>query len=318
MGFEGIEYVWLNGALVRWDDATMHVATHALHYGTGVFEGIRCYDGLDGPAVFRLPEHMDRLFASAAVYNYVHEYTREQLIDATLEVIAANKLRNCYIRPIVWSGTDNLGIRVDCPIEVAILAWADMGHVRPEAKALGVRLTLSPYHKIHTSMLPSTAKACGQYIGSRLAVREAMSRGFDEALMTNSDGTIAEGAVENLFLVNAGRLVTNDARSSILMGITRDAVLGLAGDLGIEAEIRAMTLDDLRSADEAFLTGTACEVTGIRELDGLPIGSGRIGPITARIQEAFSAATTGSTGSRAEWRMPVPGFKQAAAGSAIA
>lgn len=315
MGFEGVDYVWMNGSLVRWTDATTHVSAHALHYGTGVFEGIRSYDGPDGPAVFRLPEHIDRLFASAATYNLLHEYTRDQLIDATLQVVAANGMRSSYIRPIVWSGSEHLGVRADSPIEVAVLALPDMGHVNARTKANGVRATLSPYRKIHTSMIPSTAKACGQYLNSRLAIREAMLRGYDCALLLNADGTIAEGAVENLFVVHGGRFITNDAKSSILMGITRDAVFGLAADLGIDVEVRAMTPDDLRNADEAFFTGTASEITPIREFDDLPIGTGGRGPLTTQLQEAFDAATTGTSSTRAEWRTRVPGLLHATAGS---
>lgn len=315
VGFEGVEYVWLNGRIVPWKDATTHVSAHALHYGTGVFEGIRSYDGPSGPAVFRLPEHIDRLFASAAAYNLLHPFSPQQLIDATVEVVAANGMRNAYIRPLVWSGSEHLGIRVDSPIDVAILALADMGHVNAVTKENGVRVTLSPYRKIHTSMIPSTAKACGQYLNSRLAIREAMARGFDSALLLNTDGTVAEGAVENLFVVRDGRFITNDARSSILMGITRDAVLGLAEDLGIETEVRALTPQDLWEADEAFFTGTASEITPIREFDDRPIGAGGRGPLTKRVQDAFDAATTGTSPTRAAWRTPVKGLAATAAAS---
>lgn len=313
MGFEGVDYVWLNGNLVPWTDATTHVSAHALHYGTGVFEGIRSYDGPSGSNVFRLPEHIDRLFASAAAYNLVHAFSPQQIIDATIEVLAANRMRASYIRPIVWSGSEHLGVRVDSPIEVAVLALPDMGHVNSTTKTEGVRATLSPYRKIHTSMIPSTAKACGQYLNSRLAIREAMGRGFHSALLLNADGTIAEGAVENLFVVRDGRFITNDERSSILMGITRDAVLGLAADLGIETEIRAMTPEDLWGADEAFFTGTASEITPIREFDDRPIGAGGRGPLTMRLQEAFDAATTGTSPERVGWRTPVKGLDRAVA-----
>src|SRR5882724_2850935 len=281
MSFEQSKWVWMNGELVQWANATVHVSVHGLHYGSGVFEGLRCYETVDGPAVFRLEAHLERLFASAQVYGIEIAYSLDELAAAVRSLIERNEFRSCYIRPICFYGSDGLGLHPrNCPVEVVILAWPWAPYLGSEGLENGVRVTVSPWLKFHSQMLPTTAKACGQYLNSILAVRDAVARGFDEALLLDTDGHIAEGSGENLFLVRDGRLVTNDERHSILLGITREVVMQIARDLGYRVETRALRLDDLLNADEAFFTGTAAEVTPIREVDGVPINDGRRGPVT--------------------------------------
>jgi branched-chain amino acid aminotransferase len=294
MSFEQAKTVWMNGELVPWLRANFHVSAHALHYGSGVFEGIRCYETSRGPAVFRLDEHMQRFFASAKVYGMDIPYTPRELGAAVCQTIEANGFRHCYVRPIAFFGSGSLGLDPrKCPLEVAVLAWPWPAFLAKGALESGVRVTVSPWQKFHSRMMPATAKACGQYLNSILAVRDATGRGFDEALLLDSDGGVAEGSGENVFCVRDGVLTTNDERHSILMGITRDAVLEIARDLGIPVRTSTLTLEDVMLADEAFFTGTAAEVTPIRELDGMPVGAGCPGPITKAIQRAFFDITAG-------------------------
>ncbi len=294
MTFELTKWVWMNGACVRWDEATVHVSAHALHYGSGVFEGVRCYETEDGPAAFRLDAHLERLYASAAAYQMEIPYTPRELEEAISEVIRLNDFRGCYVRPICFYGSHTLGVHPrECPVEVVILTWPWAAYLGDEGLETGVRVTVSPWIKFHSRMMPTTAKACGQYLNSILAVRDATSRGFAEALLLDAEGRLAEGSGENLFVVKDGRLRTNDERHSILLGITRDAVIHIARDLGYAIETGPLQLEDITAADEAFFTGTAAEVTPIREVDGQVIGGGRRGPITEQIQSAFFDATAG-------------------------
>lgn len=294
MPFEQTKWVWMNGNCVPWANATVHVSAHALHYGSGVFEGIRCYETGDGPAIFRLDAHLERLYASAEAHGIEIPYTPEELADATCEMIQRNYFNSCYVRPICYFGSDSLSLHPrDCPVEVVILAWPWAPYLGAEGLAKGVRVTVSPWLKFSARMMPTTAKACGQYVNSTLAVRDAFQRGYDEALLLDVDGHLAEGSGENLFIVRDRRLLTNDERHSILMGVTRDAVMRIAGDLGYQVETAALGLEDLLQADEAFFTGTAAEVTPIREVDGTLIGGGSPGPVTQQIQEVFFAATAG-------------------------
>src|SRR5262244_336959 len=252
----------MNGQVVRWQAATLHVSSHALHYGSGVFEGIRCYETAQGPALFRLWDHLDRLYASAAVYELKIPYSREQLAEAVCEIVRRNGFTNCYVRPICFLGSSSLGVHPrNCPLETALLAWPWEAYLGAEGLERGVRITVSPWQKFHSRMMPTTAKACGQYLNSMLAVRDAVARGFDEAILLDKDGCIAEGSGENLFLVVDGKVVTNDERHSILLGITRDAVIRIAADVGYEVIVRAIRLEEMLKADEAFFTGTAAEVT---------------------------------------------------------
>ncbi len=305
MSFDQTKWVWKNGQIVAWEKAAIHPSAHALHYGTGVFEGIRCYETPEGAAVFRLPEHLDRLYASAQVYGIEVPHKREELAEAICETIRRNEFATCYIRPICFSDSRDLGIRASCPTSVVILAWPWASHFDAEKLRTGARVTVSRWVKFHSSMMPTTSKACGQYLNSLLAVKEAESRGFDEALLLDLHGNIAEGAVENIFLVTKGVLRTNDERSSILPGITRASVIEIARSLGLTVEIGVLSLADLLRADEAFFTGTATEVMPIRDVDGTKIGCGERGRITTRLQQSFFAATSGRAPQFSHWLYPV-------------
>lgn len=312
MSFENVQYVWKNGCCIPWQEATVHVSAHALHYGSGVFEGIRCYDTSEGPAAFRLDSHLDRLYASAAAYRMEIPYSREELAQAVAEIVARNGFTNCYIRPICYRGTSSLGVHPrNCPMEVVVLAWPWGKYLGEESAETGARITVSPWRKFHSQMMPAVAKACGQYLNSILAVQDAAERGFDEALLLNVDGNIAEGSGENIFVVQDGKLLTNGEADSILLGITRDCVLRFAHDLGWKVETRSLSLDYLLHSEEAFFTGTAAEVVPISEVDGQPIGSGRRGPMTRKIQELFSAATSGRDIRYRDWLHPIQSRKEA-------
>lgn len=311
MSFENIEWIWKNGEFVSWADAVFHVSSHALHYGSGVFEGIRCYKTGRGAAVFRLPEHLERFYESAAVYNIKIPYTAEQLTDAVCELISRNNLESCYIRPISFFGSGSLGLYPGkCSVETAIMAWGWSAYLGAEGLEKGVRITVSPWRKFHSSMMPTTAKACGQYLNSILAVSDAFERGFDEAILLDINGRLAEGSGENLFVVKDGKLFTNNATDSILMGITRDAAIQIARELGFSVETKSLELEDLLTADEAFFTGTAAEITPIREIDGKIIGTGKRGEITEKIQKTFFDAVAGRDSRFSKWLHPV---KQTAA-----
>jgi branched-chain amino acid aminotransferase len=306
MSFEQSKFVWMNGSIVPWEKATFHVSAHALHYGSGVFEGIRCYDTANGPAIFRLREHLERLFASAKFYEMKIPYTLEQLDAACREVVRKNGFRACYVRPICFFGSSALSVHPrNCPVETAIFAWPWGAYLGAKGEEHGARICVSPWRKFHPSMMPTMAKACGQYINSILAVQDAVRRGYDEALLLDKDGGIAEGSGENLFIVKNGGILTNDERHSILFGVTRDAVIQIARDLNIPVETRAMTLEELEDADEAFFSGTAVEVTPIEQLDDKKIGRAVPGPVTRKIRDAFRAATSGGDTRYAHWLRPV-------------
>ena len=300
MGFTPTEKIWFNGKLVAWDDAKVHVLTHALHYGTGVFEGMRCYATPEGPAVFRLDAHLERMFKSAGLYELTIPYSQDALAEATLDVIRANKLDSAYIRPIAFFGAATLSVwTTECPVEVAIAAFPTGQYLAGADK--GVRVTVSSIRKFDNAAIPAWGKACGQYINSVRAVQEAQRRGFDEALLLNSHGQLAEGSGENLFLVRNGELVTNDVDASILMGVTRASILEIATDLGIPKRIAPISVEDILDADELFFTGTAVEVTAIREVDGHVISKGKPGPVTSRIQDTFYQAVRGELPQYRRW-----------------
>lgn len=304
MAFEKTKWVWHNGQNIPFEQATIHSTTFGLHYGTGVFEGIRAYDTANGPAIFRLQEHLDRLYASAQVYDLNIAYTSEQLTQAICDNITANGFTNCYIRPTAFFDAGGLGIRVRTPVSVNILTWEWPSDFAAKQRD-GMRLTLSPWRKFHQTMMPTTAKATGQYLNSILAVREAAQRGYDEALLLNAEGNVAEGAVENVFIIKDGKLKTNDERSSILLGITRLSAMQIAQHLGIEVEVGTLSLDEVLNADEMFLTGTAIEITPVREIDGKPIGNGARGPITEKIQQAYFDIVRGRKPEFLHWLTPV-------------
>jgi len=300
MGYTPTEKIWFNGKLVAWDDARVHVLAHGLQYGTGVFEGMKSYPTADGPAIFRLDAHLERFYKSAELYDLTIPYPMQALTDASLDVIRVNKLEAAYMRPVAFFDAGTLSVWTkECPVTVAIAAV-------PTAKYLanadaGVKVTVSPVRKFDNSAMPAWAKACGQYINSARAVNEAQRRGFDEALLLNSKGMVAEGSGENLFVVRNGAIQTNDKDASILMGVTRSSVLEIARDLGIQSRVADISVDDLKTADELFFSGTAVEVTAIREVDGHVVGDGKPGPVTRRIQETFNQAVRGELPQYRRW-----------------
>jgi branched-chain amino acid aminotransferase len=300
MGFTPTEKIWFNGHLVPWGDAKVHVLAHGLQYGTGVFEGMKSYPTADGPAIFRLDAHMERFYKSAELYDLAIPYSQDTLAEASLEVVRANKLEASYLRPVAFFDAGTLSVWTkECPVTVAIAA-VPTGKYLENADA-GVRVTVSPIRKFDNSAIPAWAKACGQYINSARAVNDAQRRGFDEALLLNSQGLVAEGSGENLFVVKNGAIVTNDKDASILMGVTRASVLEIAKDLGIEATVAPISVEDVLGADELFFTGTAVEVTGIREVDGRVISGGKPGPVTRRIQDTFNQAVRGQLPQYRRW-----------------
>lgn len=309
MSFENIEWIWKNGEIIPWKDATVHVSAHGLHYGSGVFEGIRCYEAESGPALFRVREHYERFHASASIYGFEIPYSIEELTDATCELISRNEFKSCYVRPICFMGSGSLGVFPrNCSSEVSIMAWAWGAYLGAEGLEKGIRVTVSPWRKFHSSMMPTTAKACGQYLNSILAVSDAFARGFDEALLLDVDGRLAEGSGENLFVIKDGVIYTNKADDSILMGITRSAAIEIAKAEGFEIEAKSLELDDLLNADEAFFTGTAAEITPIREVDERVIGAGRRGAVTEKIQTVFFDAVNGRDTRFEKWLTPVEEF----------
>jgi len=285
--FVKADLIWYNGAFVPWDDARLHVMAHGLHYGTGVFEGIRSYATDDGPAVFRLDDHIARLFASAALYELGIPYSAAELTAATLELLKRNRLARTYIRPIAFFDAHSLTLWPrECPVSVAIAAMP-LGAYLGEGLTKGVRVCISSVRRFDASAIPTTGKACGQYVNSVRAVQEALRRGFDEAIFLNQRGEVAEGSGENLFVIKGGAIVTNGEEADILPGITRASVLELASTLGIPTTVRPIAVADLTSADELFFTGTAAEVTPVVNVDGRPVGAGTPGPVTLRLQQAF-------------------------------
>ena len=304
--FTPVKSIWKDGALVPWDAAQTHVSAHALQYGTGVFEGLRAYDTAAGPAIFRLEDHMRRLAASAAHYELTLPFSTEQLCAGALDVVRANGLTAAYLRPLAFFDSYSFAVwPKDCPITVAIIAVP--GRVYIDGADRGVRVTVSTVRRIDASVLPPQVKACGQYTNSVLAVQDAMRRGFEEAILLNNKGDVAEGSGANLFLVKGGKLITNDREASILMGITRDSVLTIARDLGIPVEIRPLSVSDLRGADELFFSGTAVEVMPIRQVDDRTIGDGAPGPVTRRIRSVYQDAVHGRLDQYRQWLAPVSG-----------
>ncbi|HZP39936.1 MAG TPA: branched-chain amino acid transaminase [Candidatus Binatia bacterium] len=295
------ERIWFDGALVPWDAAQVHVLTHTLHYGLGVFEGIRCYACDDGrSAVFRLREHIDRLYGSAHVLDLPIPYPRERLVDACLETVRANRLRECYIRPIAFMGDGEMGVAARTPTRVAIAAWPWGAYLGDEGLAQGIRVKTSSFQRFHPNTLLTKAKAVGHYVNSILAAREARAAGYDEALLLDVDGYVSEASGENVFIVADG-VVKTTPLPTVLGGITRQAILRLLADLGTMVREERFTRDEVYLADEAFFTGTAAEVTPIRELDDRRIGAGRPGPVTRGLQELFFAIVKGRDARYASW-----------------
>jgi branched-chain amino acid aminotransferase len=295
-------FIWKDGKLVPWREATTHVLTHTLHYGMGVFEGVRAYKQPDGgAAIFRLQDHTRRFFDSAKIFLMDIPYSEAQINDAQRETVRANKLDSCYLRPLAFYGSEKMGVAArGNTVHVAIAAWPWGAYLGEEGLTRGIRVKTSSFSRHHVNVTMCRAKASGNYVNSILANQEATMNGYDEALLLDVNGYVAEGAGENLFIIKDGVLIEPEVTSG-LMGITRRSVIKLAEDLGIPFHSRLMTRDDVYLADEAFFTGTAAEVTPIRELDDRPIGAGTRGPITERLQSAFFDVINGRNAKYANW-----------------
>ena len=297
-------YIWFNGKLVAWEKATVHVLSHALHYGSSVFEGVRAYTTPRGVAIFRLADHTRRLFDSAKVYRIQVPYTPEQINAACRETVAVNSLgKGAYIRPVVFRGYGEIGVapKIEPPVDVAIAAWEWGKYLGAESEAEGVDVCVSSWQRAAPNTLPAMAKAGGNYLSSQLISLEAKRLGFAEGIGLAVDGTVSEGAGENLFVVRDGVLLTPGLAHSVLGGITRDTVMRLAKELGLEVRETSVPREMLYLADELFFTGTAAEVTPIRSVDRLPVGNGRRGPITESIQKAFFGLFNGQTADKWGW-----------------
>jgi len=289
-----VEKIWMDGELVDWRNATVHVLSHALHYGSAVFEGIRAYETSRGAAVWHLDEHLRRLERSAKLYHMDLPYSREALVEATKEVIRANDLKACYIRPIAFRGYGEMGVNpLNAPVNVTIAVWPWGAYLGEDALEQGVRIKISSWRRNSQNSLPAGAKASGQYINSVLAKVESLKAGYDEAIMLNEAGTITDGSGENVFVVRDGILTTPPTSAGCLDGITRNTVITLARDLGYTVKEENLVRTDLYNADECFFSGTAAELTPIREVDDRVVGEGHRGPVTKELQGAFFAATKG-------------------------
>ena len=294
--------IWMDGALVDWRDAKVHVLTHTLHYGCGAFEGVRAYETPAGTAVFRLREHTERLFNSAKILRMKIPFTVEQVMDAQCEVLRANGLKSGYIRPLTWIGSEKLGVSPKgCKVHLMVAAWAWGAYLGEEGMARGIRVKTSSYTRHHVNITMTQAKAVSNYTNSILANMEALDDGYDEALLLDASGFVSEGAGENLFVVKKGVVYTPDLSAGALNGITRDTIFAICQDLGLKLVEKRITRDEIYIADECFFTGTAAEVTPIRELDRIAIGAGARGPITEKIQSAFFDIVGGRNAKYAEW-----------------
>jgi branched-chain amino acid aminotransferase len=294
------ETIWMDGKLVPWDEARVHVLTHSLHYGSGVFEGIRAYPTKKGPAIFRLTEHIARLYRSAKIYTIEIPYTAETLIDACKETVRASGLPECYVRPLVYLGYGEMGLNpLPCPVNVSIAVWPWGAYLGDEGMQHGVRMKISSWRRHDPNIIPPAAKGTGQYINSQLAKVEAIKAGYDEAIMLNPQGFVAEASGENIFIARDGELITPPLSAGALVGITRDSVMRIARDLGVGVHEADLVRTDLYTADEVFVCGTAAEITPVREIDDRLVGEP--GPLTKKIQEVFHAAVRGEVEQYADW-----------------
>ncbi len=304
---EQSEFIWMNGEFVPWEDAQVHVLTHALHYGTSVFEGVRCYDTEIGPAIFRHQDHIDRLYRSAQAYFMDIPFTPEQIRTATLDLISRNKLRSCYIRPIAYRGYGSMGLfplTIDVDLTIAVWEWGL--YLGEEGKTNGIRAKISSWRRISPETLIPYAKAGGQYLNSILAKVEAHNAGYDEALLLDHVGNVCEGTGENIFVIRDGVIYTPPMTSSILEGISRASIIKIAADMGHEVVVREIAADELPLADEIFLTGTAAEMVPVRELDDRPVGTGKPGEITKALLAVYEDALYGRDERYRDWLDPVP------------
>jgi branched-chain amino acid aminotransferase len=293
--------IWMDGKLVDWDHATVHVLTHTLHYGLGIFEGIRCYQTRQGPAIYRLDEHVARLFNSARIFLMDIPYTQSEIREAIIKTVRANRMKECYIRPLVYIGSGAMGLYPKGnPVSVSIAVWSWGAYLGDEGLKNGIKVKTSSFIRNHVNANMTRGKVCGYYVNSQLAKKEAISCGYDEALLLDTEGYVSEGSGENVFIVRNGVLKTTPL-TSILEGITRDSIMEIAKDEGIDVREERFTRDELYIADEAFFTGTAAEVTPIRELDGRVIGQGKPGRITRKLQTIFFDIVTGRNKKYKSW-----------------
>lgn len=300
MSLPMVDKIWMDGQLLDWDDCRVHVLSHALHYGSGVFEGIRCYETADGPAVFRLTDHMVRLHRSAKILRMDLDYTVEQLVDATKDCIRANGVKECYVRPLAFRGYGVMGLNpLPAPINVLIAIWPWDSYLGDEGMKHGVTMGISSWRQRGVNSMPPSAKTTGNYVNSSLAKVEALDHGYDEAIMLNEAGHVCEGTGENLFIVQDGVLYTPPVSDGILDGITRASVMKIAEDFGIACRERSLVRTDLYLADEVFVTGTAAEVVPVRAVDGREIGDP--GPVTKMLQQTYLKAVRGEVPAYEEW-----------------
>lgn len=303
--FASVRWVWKNGQLVEFEKATVHVLSHALHYGSGVFEGIRCYKTPSGPAVFRLEEHLDRLIYSAKVYRMEVPWSKQELADAIADTIRANELDSCYIRPLVFRGFGTMGVNpLRCPVEAVIAVWP-WGKYLGEEAANGVDVCVSSWRRATPDTLPAVAKATGNYLNAQLIKMEAITNGFVEGIALDARGYVSEGSGENVFLVKDGTLYTPPMAASLLQGITRDTILSIARDSGLPVREEMIPRGMLYTCDELFMTGTAAEVTPVKSVDRYTVGKGRVGEVTRRIMAEFEGIVTGEIEDRYGWLFPV-------------
>ncbi|BAW30790.1 MAG TPA: branched-chain-amino-acid transaminase [Methanothermobacter sp.] len=294
--------IWFNSQFVDWDKAKVHVLSHVIHYGSSVFEGIRCYKNREGSAIFRLEDHIRRLFDSAKIYMMEIPYSEEEICEAVVETVKINKLKECYIRPVVFRGYNELGVNpLNCPVEVVIAAWEWGSYLGQKALEEGVDVGVSTWRRMAPNTLPNMAKAGGNYLNSQLVKMEAIKHGYDEGIMLDYDGMVSEGSGENIFIIKDGELYTPPVSSSLLPGITRDSVIRLAKEMGIGVREERIPREMLYLADELFFTGTAAEITPIRSVDGIKIGDGRRGPLTEKLQESFFKILRAEVDDRFEW-----------------
>jgi len=302
MAIKNFEKVWHNGKFIPWNEATIHVASHVVSYGSCLFEGIRCYDTPQGPCIFRLKEHTDRLVNSCKIYRMELKFTRDQLAQAMVELVLANNIRHCYIRPVIFRGFGEAGVNpLNNPIEIYLLAWEWGKYLGEEALRQGVDVCVSSWQRIAPNTLPAMAKSAANYMNSQLIKMEALTNGYTEGISLDESGHISEGSGENLFVVRGGKIFTPALSSSILPGITRDSVITLAQELGYTVIEQAIAREMLYIADEVFFTGTAAEITPIRSVDRIVVGKGRPGPTTLRLQERFLSIVQGQAEDKYGW-----------------
>jgi len=294
--------IWMNGTLVDWDDATVHILNPTLHYGWGVFEGVRAYATSRGPAVFRLTDHINRLFRSAKIYLMEPDFTPDEIIEATKETVRVNEIEACYIRPIFYLGYGEMGLNpLPSKTVVSIAVWPWGAYLGEDAKETGCRAATSSWQHINANSIPPTGKGTGQYMNSSLAKVTALKAGYDEAILLNPAGNVVQGTGENVFVVTGGKLYTPPIQDGLLQGITRDSVMTIARDQGYEVVEQSLVRSDLYHADEAFFTGTAAELVPISEVDDRKVGTGKPGPITREVAEIFTGATTGQIDRYKSW-----------------